>query len=147
MKMTNEEYKDYSDSHQPRSRLGSNMLKAFVVGGLICCAGQLIMDLYMRAGLNKLDAGSATSVTMVLLGAALTGLGIYDRLAKFAGGGTLVPITGFANSVVAPALEFKTEGFVLGVGANMFKIAGPVIVYGTVASVVYGIIYWITTLF
>ena len=140
MKMTNEEYKDYSDSHQPRSRLGPNMLKAFVVGGLICCLGQLIMDLYMRAGLSKLDAGSATSVTMVFLGAALTGLGIYDRLAKFAGGGTLVPSTGFANSVVAPALEFKTEGLVTGTAAKMFIIAGPVIVYGVGASVVYGLI-------
>lgn len=140
MKMTNEEYKDYSDSHQPRSRLGANMLKAFIVGGLICCLGQLIMDLYMQTGLSKPDAGNATSITLVFLGALLTGLGIYDRLAKFAGGGTLVPITGFANSVVAPALEFKTEGLVTGTAAKMFVIAGPVIVYGIGASVVYGLV-------
>lgn len=140
MKMTNEEYKDYSDSHQPRSRLCSNMLKAFFVGGLICCIGQLIMDLYMQTGLSKPDAGNATSITLVFLGALLTGLGIYDRLAKFAGGGTLVPITGFANSVVAPALEFKTEGLVTGTAAKMFVIAGPVIVYGIGASVVYGLL-------
>ena len=140
MKMTNDEYKEYSDTHQPRSNICAYALKAFVVGGLICCLGQLIMDLYMCADLSKLDAGNATSITLVFLGAALTGLGIYDRLAKFAGGGTLVPITGFANSVVAPALEFKTEGLVTGTAAKMFIIAGPVIVYGVGASVLYGLV-------
>ncbi len=140
MKMTNEEYKEYSDAHQPRSSCGVNMLKAFVVGGLICCVGQLITDLFMKAGLDKLDAGTATSISLVLIGALLTGFGIYYRIAKFAGGGTLVPITGFANSVVAPAIESKTEGFVTGTAAKMFIIAGPVIVYGVGASVVYGLI-------
>lgn len=140
MNMTNDEYKQYSDSHQPRSRMLGNMCKAFWVGGLICCVGQFISGLYMQQGLSKLDAGSATSVTLVFIGALLTGFGIYDSLAKYAGGGTLVPITGFANSVVAPALEFKTEGFVTGTAAKMFVIAGPVIVYGTAASVVYGLI-------
>lgn len=140
MNMTNDEYKQYSDSHQPGSRVLGNMCKAFWVGGLICCVGQFINSLYMQQGLSKPDAGSATSVTLVLIGALLTGFGLYDRLAKYAGGGTLVPITGFANSVVAPALEFKTEGFVTGTAAKMFVIAGPVIVYGIGASVVYGLI-------
>ena len=140
MNMTNDEYKRYSDTHQPRSRALGNMCKAFLVGGLICCVGQFINSLYMQQGLSKFDAGSATSVTLVFIGALLTGLGIYDKLAKYAGGGTLVPITGFANSVVAPALEFKTEGFVTGTAAKMFVIAGPVIVYGIAASVVYGLI-------
>lgn len=138
--MTNDEYKQYSDSRQPRSNMLGNMFKAFWVGGVICCVGQLINDLFMQQGLNRLDASSATSVTLVLIGALLTGFGLYDRMAKYAGGGTLVPITGFANSVVAPALEFKTEGFVTGTAAKMFIIAGPVIVYGIGASVIYGLI-------
>lgn len=138
--MTNDEYKQYSDSRQPRSNILGNMFKAFWVGGVICCVGQLINDLFMQQGLNRLDASSATSVTLVLIGALLTGFGLYDRMAKYAGGGTLVPITGFANSVVAPALEFKTEGFVTGTAAKMFIIAGPVIVYGIGASVIYGLI-------
>ena len=117
-----------------------NMFKAFWVGGVICCIGQLINDLFMQQGLNRPDASSAASVTLVLIGALLTGFGLYDRMAKYAGGGTLVPITGFANSVVAPALEFKTEGFVTGTAAKMFIIAGPVIVYGIGASVIYGLI-------
>ena len=128
MKMTNDEYKDYSDRHMPSSPLLPDMLKAFAVGGFICCIGQLIGDLY------------AVSVTLVFIGALLTGLGVYDRIAVFAGGGSLVPITGFANSVVAPALEFKTEGLVTGTAAKMFVIAGPVIVYGVGASVVYGVL-------
>ena len=138
--MTNDEYKQYSDSRQPRSNMLGNMFKAFWVGGVICCIGQLINDLFMQQGLNGPDASSATSVTLVLIGALLTGFGLYDRMAKYAGGGTLVPITGFANSVVAPALEFKTEGFVTGTAAKMFIIAGPVIVYGIGASVIYGLI-------
>lgn len=138
--MTNDEYKQYSDSRQPRSNMLGNMFKAFWVGGVICCIGQLINDLFMQQGLNIPDASSATSVTLVLIGALLTGFGLYDRMAKYAGGGTLVPITGFANSVVAPALEFKTEGFVTGTAAKMFIIAGPVIVYGIGASVIYGLI-------
>lgn len=138
--MTNEEYKNYAEEHQPRSRFGVNMFKAFVVGGLICCIGQLINDLFMGSGLDRESAASATSICLVFLGALLTGIGVYDKLAKFAGGGTLVPITGFANSVVAPALEFKTEGLIMGTAAKMFIISGPVIVYGIGASVVYGLI-------
>ncbi len=144
MKMTNDEYKRYSDSHQPRSKCALNAAKAFLVGGLICCIGQIIMQLFDGWGLDRQDAASAASIALVFLGALLTGLGIYDRLAKFAGGGTLVPITGFANSMVAPALEFKTEGLITGTAAKMFIIAGPVIVYGITASVVYGLILCIT---
>ena len=140
MKMTNDEYKEYADRHSPRSHAGRNMCRAFLVGGLICCIGQLILNLYGLAGLDEQSAATATSITLVLAGALLTGLGLYDDIAKFAGAGTLVPITGFANSVVSPALEFKTEGFITGTAAKMFIIAGPVIVYGVSSSVVYGLI-------
>ena len=140
MEMTNEQYNAYVKSIAPASPLAMDMVKAFVSGGAICCVGQLILNLYLSYGLARLDAAAATSITMVLIGAALTGLGVYDKMAKFSGAGTLVPITGFANSVVAPALEFKTEGFVTGTAAKMFVIAGPVIVFGISASVVYGLI-------
>lgn len=140
MNMTNDEYMRYSDSHQPRSKCLGNMLKAFLVGGIICCIGEAVLELYMHCGLEKNDAARATSATLVFLGALLTGLGLYDRIARFAGGGTLVPITGFANSMVAPALEFRTEGFITGTAAKMFIISGPVIVYGITASVIYGLI-------
>ncbi len=141
MKMTNGEYAKYVKEKTPRSKTGADMLKAFLVGGLICCIGQAILDGYTSLGMETENASIATSVTLVFLGALLTGLGVYDNIAKFAGAGTLVPITGFANSVVSPALEFKSEGYVTGTGAKMFIIAGPVIVYGTTASVLYGIIY------
>ena len=118
-------------------------VKAFVVGGLICAIGQGILNGYTALGLEKDAAGTATSMTLVALSALLTGLSLYDNIAKFAGAGTLVPITGFANSIAAPAVEFKTEGYVLGVGGKMFQIAGPVIVYGVSASVIYGFIYWL----
>lgn len=140
MEMTNEQYNAYVKSIAPASPLAMDMVKAFVSGGAICCVGQLILNLYLSYGLARLDATAATSITMVLIGAALTGLGVYDKMAKFSGAGTLVPITGFANSVVAPALEFKTEGFVTGTAAKMFVIAGPVIVFGISASVVYGLV-------
>ena len=145
--MTEKEYGKLVKDMGPRSPIGKDCLKAFLIGGLICCIGQLIMNGYLALGLNKADAGTATSMTLVTLSALLTGLSLYDDIAKHGGAGTLVPITGFANAVAAPAVEFKTEGFILGVGAKMFTIAGPVIVYGVSASVVYGLIYWITTLF
>ena len=145
--MTEKEYGKLIKDMAPKSPISKDCLMAFLVGGLICCLGQLCMNGYMALGLDKTQAGNATSMTLVALSALLTGLSLYDDIAKHAGAGTLVPLTGFANSIAAPAVEFKTEGFVLGVGAKMFTIAGPVIVYGTVASVVYGIIYWITTLF
>lgn len=145
--MTEKEYGKLVQDMAPKSPLLKDCINAFWIGGLICVLGQLIMNGYASAGLDKIDAGTATSMTLVALSALLTGLSLYDNIAKVAGAGTLVPITGFANSIAAPAVEFKTEGFVLGVGAKMFTIAGPVIVYGISASVVYGLIYWITTLF
>ena len=140
MEMTNEEYKEYAEKHAPRSPVGKNCLSAFLVGGLICCVGQFINQLYTMAGLDTQSAATADSITLVFLGVLLTALGLYDDIAKRAGAGTLVPITGFANSVAAPALEFKTEGFITGTAAKMFIIAGPVIVYGVSASVIYGLI-------
>ena len=145
--MTEKEYGKLVKSMQPRSPIGKDCLHAFWIGGLICAIAQLALNGYTALGLDKTDASTATSMTMIALSALLTGLSVYDDIAKLAGAGTLVPITGFANAVVAPAIEFKTEGFILGVGARMFTIAGPVIVYGVSASVVYGLIYWMTTLF
>ena len=146
MNISRQEYGKLVQKLSPDSPLWKDTLNAFWTGGLICTVGQLILNGYIALGLEKTDAGTAASMTMVAIGAFLTGLGIYCRFAKLAGGGTLVPITGFANSVVAPALEYKAEGFILGVGAKMFTIAGPVIVYGVSASVVYGLIYWIMTM-
>ena len=145
--MTEKEYGKLIKSMSPPSPLGKDCVNAFWIGGLICCIGQAIMNGYIALGMDKENAGTAMSMTLVAVSALLTGLSLYDDIAKHAGAGTLVPITGFANAIAAPAVEFKTEGFILGVGAKMFTIAGPVIVYGTVASVVYGIIYWVTTLF
>ena len=119
---------------------------AFIIGGAICVIGQALIDLYISLDMGKTQAQTLCSVTLVAIGVLLTALNIYEKLAKYAGAGTLVPITGFANSVASPAIEFQSEGYILGVGAKMFTIAGPVIVYGVTASVVYGVIYWITTL-
>ncbi len=140
MKMTNEEYKRYAEARAPRSQTRGDLLRAFVYGGAICCLGQFFLELYGSFGLDAETAGTACSITMIFFGAALTAVGVYDDIAKRAGAGTLVPITGFANSVAAPALEFKTEGFITGTAAKMFVIAGPVIVYGASAGVVYGLI-------
>lgn len=140
MKMTKKEYSKYVDRKAIKSAFGRNMIKAFVSGGLICCIGEAIMNGYAMI-LTQEGAATATSITLVFVGALLTGLKVYDNLAKFSGAGTLVPITGFANSVAAPALEFKSEGIITGMSAKMFIIAGPVIVFGTTASVIYGILY------
>ena len=145
--MTEREYGKLVKEMSPKSPIKKDCFNAFWIGGLICTLGQLIMNGYSALGLEQTDAGTATSMTLVALSALLTGLSLYDNIAKYAGAGTLVPITGFANAIAAPAVEFKTEGFILGVGAKIFQIAGPVIVYGVSASVVYGVIYWITTLF
>ena len=145
--MTEKEYGKLVQKLSPNSPMWKDCIWAFVVGGLICTLGQLIMNGYLALDMEKESASTATAMTLVALSALFTGLSLYDNLAKHAGAGTLVPITGFANAVAAPAVEFKTEGFILGVGAKMFTIAGPVIVYGLAASVVYGIIFWITTLF
>ena len=141
--MTEKQYGKLVQEASPKSPIWKNCLNAFWIGGLICVLGQLLMRFYGGLGLDKTDAGTAVSMTLVALSALLTGLSLYDDLAKVAGAGTLVPITGFANSVAAPAVEFKTEGFVLGVAAKMFTIAGPVIVYGLCASVLYGVVYWL----
>ena len=143
--MTEKEYAQLVKDMSPRSRLGKDCFWAFAIGGLICILGQLLITSYTAAGLPPEDAAPAASMTLVALSALLTGLSLYDNLAKHAGAGTLVPITGFANAITAAAVEFKTEGFITGVGAKMFTIAGPVIVYGTAASVVYGFIYWLST--
>ncbi len=145
--MTEKEYGKLVQSMAPKSPLWKDCLWAFVIGGLICTLGQVFTNWYSSLGLGETDAGTATSMTLVALAALFTGLSLYDDLAKHAGAGTLVPITGFANSIAAPAVEFKTEGYVLGTAAKMFTIAGPVIVYGLSASVIYGLIYWIYTLF
>lgn len=140
MNMTPKEYNRYVARLAKKSPLGKDLLNSFLIGGLICVVGQLILNGYTALGLSEQDAAAATSVSLVFLSAVLTALSVYDDLAKIAGAGTLVPITGFANAVVSPAIEFKAEGFVTGMAAKMFIIAGPVIVYGTVASVLYGII-------
>ena len=140
MNMSKKEYNRYVARLAQKSPLGKDLLRSFLVGGLICAIGQLILNGFTALDLSEQDAAAATSVSLVFLSAVLTGLSVYDDIAKFAGAGTLVPITGFANAVVSPAIEFKAEGFVTGMAAKMFIIAGPVIVYGTVASVLYGLI-------
>ena len=145
--MTEREYGKLVEDMAPKSPIKKDCFNAFWVGGLICVIGQLFMNFYSYLGLDETNAGTATSMSLVAISALLTGLSLYDNIAKFAGAGTLVPITGFANSIASPAVEFKTEGMILGTAAKMFTIAGPVIVYGVSASVVYGLIYWITTLF
>ena len=140
MNMTPKEYNRYVARLAKKSPLGKDLLNSFLIGGLICVVGQPILNGYTALELSEQDAAAATSVSLVFLSAVLTALSVYDDLAKIAGAGTLVPITGFANAVVSPAIEFKAEGFVTGMAAKMFIIAGPVIVYGTVASVLYGVI-------
>ncbi len=136
-------YKKYATAHAKKSPVAKNCVWAFCVGGSICAFAELLSRAYVLWGLSKDDAGTLTSVTLIFLSALFTGLGYFDCIAKYAGAGTLVPITGFANSVVSPAIDTKSEGLVLGVGAKIFTVAGPVILYGVVASVVYGVIYWV----
>ena len=145
--MTEKEYGKLVQQIAPKSPIKKDCINAFWIGGLICTLGQLAINGFAALGLEKQDASTAASMSLVALSALLTGVSLYDNIAKYAGAGTLVPITGFANSIASPAIEFKTEGFSLGVGAKIFQIAGPGLVYGVSASVVYGIIYWITTLF
>ena len=145
--MTEKEYGKLVKQLSPNSPIVKDCVWAFLIGGLICALGQAFMTLYTFLGLDETNAGTAASMTLVAISGLLTGLSVYDDIAKHAGAGTLVPITGFANAVVSPALEFKTEGMILGTAAKMFTIAGPVIVYGVSAGVVYGLIYWIISLF
>ena len=140
MDMSPKEYKNYVEQKAKKSPIVKDVVLAFVIGGLICVVGQAIQNGWSAAGLNEEDAGTATSCTLVLLSALLTGFNLYSRLARFGGAGTLVPITGFANAVVSPAIDFKSEGFVTGMAAKMFTVAGPVIVFGTLASAIYGVI-------
>jgi len=140
--MTEKQYQQRIQEMSPKSPMGMDCLNAFWIGGAICLLGQILMNLYGKI-LPEEAAGTAASMTLVALSALLTGLSLYDNLAKYGGAGTLVPITGFANAIAAPAVEFKTEGFILGVGAKIFTIAGPVIVYGLAASSVYGLIYYL----
>ncbi len=139
-------YSKMVEKETKNSPLLKDCIFAFIIGGGICVIGQILTDLYMSFDMGKTQAQTLCSITLIAIGVLLTALNLYEKLAKYAGAGTLVPITGFANSVASPAIEFKSEGFILGVGAKMFTIAGPVIVYGVTASVIYGLIYWITTL-
>ena len=141
--MTEKEYGRLVQEMSPKSPIVKDYFQAFWIGGLICTLGQFFLNRYSDLGLDKQMAGTAASMTLVALSALLTGLSLYDNIAKYAGAGTLVPITGFANAIAAPAVEFKTEGMILGTAAKMFTIAGPVIVYGLAASVVYGFVYWL----
>ncbi len=143
MNVKRQEYQKLVSEKAPNSPILKDCLWAFLVGGFICTLGQLLLEGYKMTELESESAKTLVSVTLIFLSALLTAIGVFDKIAKRAGAGTLVPITGFANAVVSPAIEYRAEGFVLGVGAKMFTIAGPVIVYGTVASVIYGVIYWI----
>lgn len=143
MNISNQQYGEMVKKASPNSKSFVSIPKAFVIGGAICCLGQALIDIFKSGGMDEKTAGMWTSVCLVLLSAILTGMGLYEKIAKHGGAGTLVPITGFANAVVSPALEFKSEGYVLGLGAKIFIISGPVILYGTAASVLYGIIYYL----
>lgn len=142
MKVSKKQYQEMVKKASPNTKSWFDIPKAFAIGGLICCVGQAINDMFSAFGFDEKTAGTYTSICLVVLSAFFTGLGWYQKLANQAGAGTLVPITGFANAVVSPALEFKAEGYVLGLGAKIFIISGPVILYGVAASFVYGLIYY-----
>lgn len=141
--MSNKEYNEYVKSKSPNSTTLKDCIFAFIIGGIICTIGQLINTFFEISGLSKEISSTMTSITMIFIGALLTGLNVYDDIAKYAGAGTIVPITGFANAIVSSAMEFKSEGYVMGLGAKIFTIAGPVIVFGVISSVVCGLIYYI----
>ncbi len=140
---SNKQYQDYVDQKSPNSPIIKNCFNAFWVGGLICSIGQLILDICAYRGLNEESAGAITSIILIGISAFLTGLNLFNRIGKFAGAGSIVPITGFSNSIVSPAIEYKSEGYIMGVGAKMFTVAGPVLVYGISASILVGIVYLI----
>lgn len=145
--VSEKEYSTIVKNNSPKSKCFVNSVKAFFIGGGICLLGQILTTLYQNAGMSEDDSKTLTSVTLIFLGILLTALGIYDKIAKHGGAGTLVPITGFANAVSSPAIEFKSEGYVAGLGAKLFIIAGPVIVYGVSASIVYGAVLWVLHMF
>ncbi|MBQ8636034.1 stage V sporulation protein AC [bacterium] len=142
---TKKDYQEYVNKKSPNSPIGKNLFKAFFVGGTICLIGQFINDFWSGRGLAQEEASTATSITLVFLGIFLTAINVYSKIGKFAGAGSIVPITGFANSIASPAIEFKSEGLVLGVGAKLFQIAGPVLVYGISTSIAIGLIYFLFT--
>lgn len=150
MKIKEEElkqkFKNLTEQETPKSNLLKDCFRAFIVGGIICDVGQFFMNFYMKLGLSVEDTGTYVAITMIFIGALLTGIGVYDKIGDFAGAGSVVPITGFANSIVSPAIEFKKEGFVFGVGSKMFIIAGPVLVYGIGSSIIVGIIHYFINL-
>ena len=147
MDISKKNYKKLADARAKKSPVAKNCVRAFLVGGAICCLAEGLKQLFMLAGAEKDDAGTITSVVLVFVAALLTGVGVFDKIAKFAGAGTLVPITGFANAVVSPAIDAKPEGLILGLGARIFTVAGPVLLYGTLSGAVYGFIYWFVMLF
>lgn len=142
MSISNQQYDQMVKTSSPPSKSTRNIPIAFLVGGIICAIGQVVLKIFENYNFDKVSASAWVSIILILASAILTGFGLYEKIANYAGAGTLVPITGFANSVVSPALESKTEGYVLGVGAKVFTIAGPVILYGTAASIVYGLVYY-----
>lgn len=137
---TKQEYSNYVDQKSPNSPILKNCFNAFWVGGLICSIGQIIMDFCKYKGMDETSASTVVSIILIAISAILTGLNIFNKIGKFAGAGSLIPITGFANSIVSPAIEYKSEGYVMGVGGKMFTVAGPVLVFGISASVIIGII-------
>lgn len=144
MNIEKKSYKKYAQARAPKSPIIKNCIKAFLFGGAICAAGQGLLDIYTKMlGLEARDASTLCAITLVFVAVALTAIGVFDNIAKHAGAGTLVPITGFANAVASPAIDSRAEGLILGVGAKIFTVAGPVLLYGTVASVIYGITYWL----
>lgn len=145
--ISSKEYNKIVTKNSPKSKLFVNCIKAFLIGGTICLIGQGLTDLYAMLGTTEKDSKTLCSVTLIFIGILLTAIGVYDKIAKHGGAGTLVPITGFANAVSSPAIEFKSEGYIAGLGAKLFIIAGPVIVYGVTASIIYGFILWILSLF
>ncbi len=148
MKISKQTYARFADAHAPRSPIGKDCIWAFLVGGTICTVGQILRDVFQNlCSFDEETAGTLTSVSLILAAVILTALGVFDNIAKYAGAGTLVPITGFANAVVSPAIDSRAEGLILGVGAKIFTVAGPVLLYGTLAGAIYGVIYWICELF
>jgi stage V sporulation protein AC len=147
MGMNNEEYEQYVAKQSPKSTILKNCIIAFIIGGLICVIGQIITNVGMSLGLDKKTASTITTIILIFIAAFLTAIRVYEKIGKVAGAGTIVPITGFSNSMVSPAIEFKTEGLMLGIGANLFKVAGPVLVYGICSSCIIGFIYWIVQVF
>ncbi len=143
MRISNKQYDEMVKKASPNSPIVLDCIKAFLIGGAICCFGQLLFYIFRKSGMNLDESRSLVSISLIIITAILTGIGVFDKIAKHAGAGTIVPITGFANSVVSPAMEFKSEGFIMGTGASIFKVAGPVILYGTTAASLYGLIYFI----